>query len=290
MTARIVHSIEELRAGLSAVRRAGVGVGLVPTMGALHAGHRSLIEQSVRETGCTVVSVYVNPIQFNDATDYKSYPRTLGDDARLCGDAGAEIVFAPSIEEMYPQPQRAFVEVEELTQGLCGAFRPGHFRGVATVVLKLFNIVQPDIAYFGQKDAQQLAVIRRMAADLNVPLRIVGVPIVREADGLAMSSRNRHLSPAERQAAPSIYHALLHVRARIAEGVLDPAQATREASAEMERQGLRVEYLEIVDPDSMQRVEKISGQVLAATAAWLGSTRLIDNIVCAPLSHAPARK
>ncbi len=284
MTARIVHSVEELRATLAAVRRAGVGIGLVPTMGALHAGHRSLIDRSVRYTGCTVVSVFVNPIQFNDTGDYKSYPRTLDDDARLCGEAGAEIVFAPSSEEMYPQPQRAFVDVEGVTEGLCGAFRPGHFRGVATVVLKLFNIVHPDVAYFGEKDAQQLAVIRRMVADLDLPLRVVGVPIVREADGLAMSSRNRHLSPGERRVAPAIYQALLHVQARIAGGVLDPAQVRGAAVAEMERQGLRVEYLEIVDPDSMQPVDQIAGPVLAATAAWLGSTRLIDNIPCTPAS------
>ncbi len=224
----------------------------------------------------------MNPIQFNDAGDCKSYPRTLDDDARVCGEAGAEIVFAPSSEEMYPQPQQAFVEVEGVTQGLCGVFRPGHFRGVATVVLKLFNIVRPDVAYFGEKDAQQLAVIRRMVADLNVPVRIVGVPIVREADGLALSSRNRHLSPSERHIAPTIYQALLHVQARIAEGVADPAQVSGEAVAEMERQGLRVEYLEIVDPDSMQQVDRIEGPVLAATAAWLGSTRLIDNILCEP--------
>jgi pantoate--beta-alanine ligase len=183
---------------------------------------------------------------------------------------------------MYPQLPRSFVEVEGVTDVLCGAFRPGHFRGVATVVLKLFNIVQPDAAYFGEKDAQQLAVIRRMAADLNVPLRVVGVPTVREADGLAMSSRNRHLSPAERRIAPSIYTALLGARARIAEGISDPAQVSSEAVSEMQRQGLRVEYVEIVDQDSMQRVERIAGTVLVAAAAWLGSTRLIDNLVCAP--------
>ena len=282
MRARIIHSIEELRDALAGVRRSGVSIGLVPTMGALHAGHSRLIEQSARESSCTVVSVYVNPIQFNDANDYQAYPRTLDDDARLCGDAGAEIVFSPSSEEMYPQPQRSFVNVEELTDGLCGAFRPGHFRGVTTVVLKLLNIVQPDAAYFGEKDAQQLAVIRRMVADLNVPVRIVPVPIVREADGLAMSSRNRRLSPAERQVAPAIYQALLQVRSRIAAGASDPAQVTRDAVAELERQGMRVEYLEIVEPDSMRPVERVAGPVLVATAAWLGVTRLIDNIVCTP--------
>jgi pantoate--beta-alanine ligase len=284
MTARIVHSIEELRAALAARRRAGASIGLVPTMGALHAGHRRLIEQSVRETACTVVSVFVNPIQFNDAGDYDKYPRTLDDDARLCGEAGAEIVFAPSNGEMYPQPQLSFVEVAGVSERLCGAFRPGHFRGVATVVLKLFHIVQPDIAYFGEKDAQQLAVLRRMACDLNVPVQIVGVPIVRESDGLAISSRNRHLSAEERRIAPSVYRTLLRVQARIAAGVADPGQVSRQAISELERQGLRVEYLEIVDPDSIQPVDRIVRPVLVATAVRLGSTRLIDNVVCTPAS------
>jgi pantoate--beta-alanine ligase len=185
---------------------------------------------------------------------------------------------------MYPQPQRTFVDVEGVSANLCGAFRPGHFRGVATVVLKLFNIVQPDVAYFGEKDAQQLAVIRRMVSDLNLPLRVVGVPIVRESDGLAMSSRNRHLSAGERQIAPAVHRSLLRARARIAGGVSDPGQVRREAVADMERQGLRVEYVEIVDPDSIQPVGRIAGPVLVACAVWLGSTRLIDNVVCAPES------
>lgn len=284
MKARIIHSIEELRAALTARRGAGANIGLVPTMGALHEGHRRLIEQSVSETACTAVSVFVNPIQFNDAGDYQKYPRTLDGDAQLCGEAGAEIVFAPANTDMYPQPQRTFVDVEGVSERLCGAFRPGHFRGVATVVLKLFNIVQPDVAYFGEKDAQQLAVIRRMAGDMNVPVHIVGVPTVREADGLAMSSRNHHLSAEERRVAPSVYQALLRAQARIAEGVADPGQVSREAVSEMERQGLRVEYLEIVDPDSIQPVDRIAGPVLVACAVWLGSTRLIDNVVCTPAS------
>jgi pantoate--beta-alanine ligase len=282
MQAHILHSIEELRSAVAVRRRAGASIGLVPTMGALHAGHLRLIEQSVRETACTVVSVFVNPIQFNDAGDYRKYPRTLDDDARLCGDAGGEIVFAPANAEMYPRPQLTFVDVEGVSANLCGAFRPGHFRGVATVVLKLFNIVQPDVAYFGEKDAQQLAVIRRMASDLNLPLRVVGVPTVRESDGLAMSSRNRHLTAGQRQAAPAIYQALLGARARIAGGASDPVQVSREAVSDLERQGLRVEYLEIVDPESIQPVGRIVGPVLVACAAWLGSTRLIDNVLCAP--------
>ncbi len=282
MSAQIIHSIEELRAALALRRKAGTSVGLVPTMGGLHAGHRSLIEQSVSENACTVVSVFVNPIQFNDAGDFQKYPRTLDSDAQLCGEAGAEIVFAPSNADMYPQPQLTFVNVESVSDRLCGAFRPGHFRGVATVVLKLFNIVRPDVAYFGEKDAQQLAVIRRMTADLNVPVQITGVPIVREADGLAMSSRNRHLSADERRVAPSIYQSLLEAQSRIAEGVSDPAQVSREVSAELERQGLRVEYFEIVDRDTIQPVDPIAGPVLIACAAWLGATRLIDNVVSTP--------
>jgi len=282
MKAQIVHSIEQLRAALAARRNEGASIGLVPTMGALHAGHRRLIEYCVRGTSCTVVSVFVNPIQFNDTGDYQQYPRTLEGDAQLCADAGAEFVFAPSNGDMYPQPQRTFVEVEGVSERLCGAFRPGHFRGVATVVQKLFDIVQPDVAYFGEKDAQQLAVIRCMARDLNLPVRIEGVPTVRESDGLAMSSRNRHLNAEERRVAPSIYQALLRIQARIAEGVLDPGQARLGAVSEMERQGLRVEYLEIVDPDSIQPVDRIAGQVLIACAVWLGSTRLIDNVVGTP--------
>jgi pantoate--beta-alanine ligase len=185
---------------------------------------------------------------------------------------------------MYPQPQLSFVEVAGVSERLCGSFRPGHFRGVATVVLKLFHIVQPDIAYFGEKDAQQLAVLRRMARDLNVPVHIVGVPIVREPDGLAMSSRNCHLSAEERRIAPSVYRTLLQVQARIAAGVADPGQMSRQAISELERQGLRVEYLEIVDPDSIQPVDWIVRPVLVATAVWLGSTRLIDNVVYTPAS------
>jgi pantoate--beta-alanine ligase len=273
-----------MRAALADLRRTGASIGLVPTMGALHTGHMRLIEQSVRDTPCTVVSVFVNPIQFNDTGDYQEYPRTLDDDARLCGEAGAEIVFAPSNGDMYPQTQSTFVDVEGLTQRLCGTFRPGHFRGVATVVLKLFNIVQPDVAYFGEKDAQQLSVIRRMAGDLNVPVKIVGVPIVRESDGLAMSSRNRRLNAEERRVAPSIYQALLRAQSRIAGGVSDPEQVSRDAVSEMEQHGLQVEYLEIVDPKSIQPVDRIAGPVLVACAVWLGATRLIDNIVCTPAS------
>jgi len=274
MSAEVIGSIAALREALARIRRAGGRVGLVPTMGALHAGHARLIEQAVRETDCAVVSIFVNPIQFNDPRDYGQYPRTLVEDAALCGRLGAPIVFAPAGEEMYPRPQQSFVEVQGVTEFLCGQFRPGHFRGVATVVLKLFQIVQPDVAYFGEKDAQQLAVIRRMVSDLNVPLRIVEVATVREHDGLALSSRNRLLSGEERRLAPALYQVLRQAQDRIAAGALDERR-------------IRVEYLEIVDPESMQPLERIDAPVRVAAAIWLGVTRLIDNLLCTPPAFEP---
>jgi len=253
-------------------------------MGALHAGHGRLIETSVRENACTVVSIFVNPSQFNDPADFTHYPRTFESDAALCESLGASIVFAPSEQEIYPAPQQAFVEVARVSEPLEGAFRPGHFRGVATVVMKLFQIVQPDRAYFGEKDAQQLAVIRRMVADLNVPVEIVGVATVREPDGLAMSSRNQRLTPSDRALAPLLYQALQLASSRIAQDLRDPRglnleAAKQEALALLARPEIRVEYLEIVDPDSMQPVELIQGPVRILVAARLGSVRLIDNVL-----------
>jgi len=282
MSLQIVGSITAQRETLTAVRRGGHSVGLVPTMGALHAGHARLIEQAVRETDCAVVSIFVNPIQFNDPQDYGRYPRTLAEDAELCGRLGARIVFAPTDREMYPQPQQSFVEVQGVTEFLCGAFRPGHFRGVATVVLKLLEIVQPDVAYFGEKDAQQLAVIRRMVRDLNVPVRIVGVPTVREPDGLAMSSRNQLLTGEERQQAPALFEALQRARRCIEAGERDLATVRQKAVADLEARDFRVEYFEIVDPESMQPVESIDGSVCVAAAIWMGTVRLIDNVFCTP--------
>lgn len=283
MSIELFHKIRELRDRLSKTRRSGATLGLVPTMGALHAGHGRLIEQAVKESDCVVVSIFVNPIQFNQQQDFEDYPRTLSTDLEFCSKLGAGIVFAPAAGEMYPAPQDSFVEVERLTDHLCGAFRPGHFRGVATVVLKLFNIVQPDRAYFGEKDAQQLAVIRRMVRDLNVPVTIVGAPTVRDADGLAISSRNQHLSPEERRAAPVLFEALAAARQLVAAGERNPDDVKRRALAILETQpGVRLEYLEVVDPGEMQPVDRIAGPVLVAGAVWLGSTRLIDNVVCVP--------
>jgi pantoate--beta-alanine ligase len=281
VSAHLIPSILDLRHTLSDVRRAGRSIGLVPTMGALHAGHGRLIELARQQTDCVVVSIFVNPIQFNQRQDYDRYPRPLAEDLAFCSAGGVDIVFAPSIEEMYPSAQLAMVEVARVTEPLCGKFRPGHFRGVTTVVLKLLNIVQPDRAYFGEKDAQQLATIRRMAIDLDVPVEIVGVPTVREEDGLALSSRNRHLSPLERRIAPALYRALQAAGQLIASGTTDPQQIKTNALATLHPfPQIRVEYFEIVDPDEMQPLERIAGPVRVAVAAWLGSTRLIDNILC----------
>jgi pantoate--beta-alanine ligase len=283
VSVRAVDSIQELRRILAPLRAAGKTVGLVPTMGALHAGHARLIETARRECDCVVVSVFVNPIQFDRSDDFARYPHTLESDLDFCSARGADLAFAPSAEEMYPCPQRAFVEVTRIADRLCGEFRPGHFRGVATVVLKLLNIVQPDRAYFGEKDAQQLAVIRRMAADLNVPVAIVEVPTVREADGLALSSRNQLLSPEERRVAPVVNRALRNAQALIASGETRADHIRRESLRILaEHPEVRIEYLEIVDPDEMQPVAEIKGPVRVAAAVWLGTTRLIDNLLCRP--------
>jgi pantoate--beta-alanine ligase len=283
VSAQLFHDVDELREMLARVRRMGATVGLVPTMGALHEGHGCLMDAARRETDCVVVSIFVNPIQFDRQEDLERYPRTLDADVRFSGDRGADIVFAPLAEQMYPEPQRAFVDVTRVSEELCGRFRPGHFRGVATVVLKLFNIIQPDRAYFGEKDAQQLAVIRRMVRDLNLPVEVVPVATVREADGLALSSRNKHLSAQERKAAPILFQALLAAQKLIAGGSTEAAEVKGAALAVLGQQPLgRVEYLEIVDPDDMQLVERIVGPVRVTGAIWLGSTRLIDNMLCEP--------
>ena len=283
MTAQVIPTIRELRLTLASVRTAGRTMGLVPTMGALHAGHGRLIETARRENAYVVVSLFVNPIQFDRSDDYDRYPRPLSNDVEFCSRMGVDFVFAPSIEEMYPRPQRAFVEVTEVSERLCGQFRPGHFRGVATVVLKLLNIVQPDRAYFGEKDAQQLAVIRRMTADLNVPVTIVEVPTLRESDGLALSSRNQLLSPEERRIAPVLSRALEKARDLISTGETRADGIKHESLRVLnEHPEIRVEYLEIVGPEDMQLVDEITGPVRVAGAIWIGKIRLIDNILCVP--------
>jgi pantoate--beta-alanine ligase len=247
-------------------------------MGALHQGHGALMDRARAECGFVVVTIFVNPIQFDRSSDYDRYSRNLPADLEFCRERGADLVFAPELAEIYPYPQRVFVEAPSLAEHLCGAHRPGHFRGVATVVTKLFNTVQPDRAYFGEKDAQQLAIIEALVADLNIHVTIVPVPTVRESDGLAISSRNTRLGAGERLQAAAVYRALRAVADQIAAGA-GPAEA-KEAGSQILREepAIRVEYLEIVDARSMQRVNAIQGPVRVAAAVWIGETRLIDNI------------
>jgi len=282
MALEIVETIAGLRARVAARRSAGL-VGLVPTMGALHEGHASLIRQARAECSSVVVSIFVNPIQFDRPEDLERYPRSLDIDAALCASLGVDLVFAPTVAEMYPVSLECRVEVGRLADHLCGRFRPGHFSGVATVVLKLFEIVQQDRAYFGEKDAQQLAVVRRLVSDFNVATTIVGVPTVRESDGLALSSRNQRLDPDERQLAPALYHALQRVKSAIAAGVSNVSELKQLAATQIPPDPrLRLEYFEIVDPVDFQPVDAVTGPVVAAGALWVGTTRLIDNMRCVP--------
>ncbi|QDU20801.1 pantoate--beta-alanine ligase [Urbifossiella limnaea] len=275
----VVTTIAEVRAAVAAARRRGDAIGFVPTMGALHEGHAALVRAARAAGGFVVVSVFVNPTQFGPSEDFAKYPRTLDADRTLCHEAGANLVFAPNAADMYPARSVTFVEVTELDRELCGPRRPGHFRGVCTVVLKLFNVVLPDRAYFGAKDYQQARVVTQMVRDLNVPVEVVVEPTVREADGLAMSSRNRYLSAAERVAAPSIHRALLGVRARAA-GERDVAALEAGLRAELEAiPGARLDYAQVVDAETLQPVARVERPVVAAVAVFLGTTRLIDNVV-----------
>lgn len=277
---QIAKTIAEIRKYVAQARIAGKTVGFVPTMGALHAGHVSLIEAAVRRCNYVVVSIFVNPTQFGPGEDFEKYPRPFEKDAQICERCGTHAIFAPSSEEMYPRKNLTWVTVEKLTEPLCGRSRPGHFRGVTTVCTKLFNIVGADVAFFGQKDAQQATVIRRMVADLNMPLEIVVCPTVREPDGLAMSSRNQYLSPQERSQAPVIYRALKHCEKLMQAGWRDAAEVAEEMKRVLsEAPDLRPEYIGIVDAESLEPCDPIRGRVLVAVAARLGATRLIDNIV-----------
>jgi pantoate--beta-alanine ligase len=274
---------------------AGIGreevLALVPTMGALHNGHGALLDEARRRCSIVVASIFVNPIQFDQKNDYDNYPRVLEDDVAFCAAHGVDYIFAPTDDEMYPEPQRVFVEVADLSEHLCGRTRPGHFRGVATVVLKLFQILRPRLAFFGEKDYQQLAVVRRLVRDLNVPLRVVGVPTVRENDGLAMSSRNRRLSSTERSLAPCLYKTLLAAQRSIADGERNAA-AIKEQAAEVLNSvpDFRLEYFDLVDPDTIRSVYFVEAPVRAAMAAWIGKTRLIDNVLCKPNFTKPPTK
>jgi len=276
----LVDAISRIRQRLPARERA-TRLGLVPTMGALHAGHASLINRARQECGIVVVSIFVNPLQFDSRADLEGYPHDLEVDLQFCSRMGADIVFAPTAEDMYPEPPACTVDVGRLGEGLCGRFRPGHFQGVATVVMKLLQIVQPGLAYFGEKDAQQLAIIRRLVADFNVPVGIVGVPTIRDGDGLALSSRNRRLSEGDRVLAPALYQALDTVRRDVAAGATDPAAIRARALEEVPQDAsVKIEYLELVSPSDLRPVERVAGPVLAAGALWVGGVRLIDNVYC----------
>ena len=276
----IVKTIEEVRAQVKAWRAEGLTVGLVPTMGYLHEGHQSLIARSVAENDRTVVSDFVNPIQFGPTEDLATYPRDIERDAALCESTGANLIFHPEADEMYAPYFCSYVDLDDLTKGLCGKTRPIHFRGVCTVVSKLFHIVQPDRAYFGQKDAQQLAVIRRMVRDLNMPLTIVGCPIIREEDGLAKSSRNTYLSAEERKAALCLSRGLNKGKAAVEAGETDAEKVKAIITAEIEAEPLsRIDYVEIVDWNNLEPVSSTEGSILAAVAVYIGKTRLIDNFI-----------
>lgn len=277
---RLLTKLADLRAALAEVRQSGKSIGLVPTMGALHAGHISLVERSRRECDFTVVSIFVNPTQFGPQEDFARYPRDLEADLRLLGPSAADLVFAPELDEVYGPRHATFVEMHGVAEPLEGRCRPGHFRGVATVVLKLFNMVTPDRAYFGQKDYQQSLVIRRLVADLDLPIEIRICPTVREPDGLALSSRNVYLTAAERHEALAISRSLR----RAAEVVQSGERRADVVSVAMqtvlaESPGLRLEYLAIVDAETLERVATIDQTVLAAIAAFVGRTRLIDNVL-----------
>ncbi len=258
-------------------------VGLVPTMGALHAGHLSLVELARAETDFVVVSIFVNPTQFGPAEDFSRYPRPLQDDLRKCRRAGVDLVFHPEPAEMYPPGSCTHVEVSRLQEGLCGASRPGHFRGVATVVLKLFNIVEPDFAYFGQKDAQQVRVIQQLVADLNMPTIIRVGPTVRESDGLALSSRNQYLDPSQRENASVLYRALTEAAHRLRQGERDAGSLRRLLVQRIgATPGAVLDYAAVVAADTLQPLTQVQGPTLLALAVRFGNTRLIDNVLCFP--------
>lgn len=276
----ITGVIEEVRAQVKEWKRRGLSVGLVPTMGYLHEGHKSLIDRAAAENDRVVVSDFVNPIQFGVNEDLSTYPRDIEADKKLCQAAGADLIFHPKPEEMYAADFSTYVEMQKVSEGLCGKSRPTHFRGVCTVICKLFHIVTPDRAYFGQKDAQQLAVIRRMVRDLDMDIQIVGCPIIREEDGLAKSSRNTYLSVEERKAALVLSQAIFHGEALMKQGERRADIILGEMREILAAEPLaRTDYAEMVDADSIQPLDVAEGRVLVAIAVFIGTTRLIDNFI-----------
>lgn len=287
MSLRIVRTVAELRALLERERSADRSVGLVPTMGAFHDGHRSLMERAGADCDLVVVSLFVNPTQFGPSEDLAAYPRDEQRDAAIAGEAGVDVLFAPPVEEVYPDGFATTVRVGGLTETLEGAHRPGHFDGVATVVAKLFGMARPDAAFFGQKDAQQALVIRRLVRDLDIPVRIEICPTVREADGLAMSSRNAYLGPEDRARAIALRRALDAAEAAVAAGERDAAAVERAARAALAEHGVEPEYVALVSAESLAPVDRLDGEILLALAARVGPARLIDNTILSTTDGAP---
>jgi len=276
---RLVHTVAEMKKIVNDILKSGKSIGFVPTMGYLHKGHLSLVEAARKENDVVVVSIFVNPTQFGPNEDYSRYPRDIERDLRLLEPIGVDYVFNPSVEEMYPAMYSTYVEEVELSKYLCGASRPGHFRGVCTVVTKLFNIVKPTKAYFGQKDAQQFRVLKRMVMDLNMDVEMIEMPIVREEDGLAMSSRNVYLNPEERKEATRLYKSLLKAKELIESGERDVQKIKSEMLKILDHPLLKVDYVEVVDEETLRPVEKIERKVIVALAVFVGKARLIDNMI-----------
>lgn len=277
---KIIRSPKQMFRISQKLKSHGYRIGFVPTMGALHAGHLSLIRRAAKENDKVVVSIFVNPIQFGPQEDYQRYPRKLKKDTLLCQNEKADFIFYPDANQMYPQGFKTHIEVRELSGVLCGAFRLGHFQGVATVVAKLFNIVMPDTAYFGQKDAQQAIIIQRMSNDLNIPVKVKVMPIIREKDGLAMSSRNQYLNIAERKKAVVLYRALNKARDLVKKGMVDCRLIIKQIkSVIIKSKPTKIDYIDIVDLDDLKPVARIKNKALLALAVWFGRTRLIDNTV-----------
>ncbi|MGC9055620.1 MAG: pantoate--beta-alanine ligase [Candidatus Saccharicenans sp.] len=275
----IAKTIEEIGQKVADWKKSGFKIGFVPTMGYLHEGHLSLVRESKKRTDRTVVSIFVNPTQFGPNEDYQIYPRDLERDQKLLLEEGVDLIFYPPVEVMYPEGYKTYVEVKELQDQLCGRSRPGHFRGVCTVVLKLFNIVQPDEAYFGWKDAQQVIIIQKMVEDLNLSVKVIPRPIIRDPDGLALSSRNTYLRPEERKAALALNRSLDLAAELIRKGELNAEIIRRRMLELIEQEPLaRVDYVEIVDLKNLEKVEKLDRDVLIALAVYVGRTRLIDNL------------
>ena len=280
---KLIQNIKDMQKSSTSLKQRGKSIGFVPTMGALHDGHLSLIKQADKENNIVVTSIFVNPTQFGPKEDFKRYPRNLKVDTLLCKRAGVDIIFYPRVNQIYPKGYKTYVVVEGLGNVLCGKFRPGHFQGVATVVTKLFNIIHPDVAYFGQKDAQQAIIIQQMARDLNMSVKIRVMPIIRESDGLALSSRNHYLTTGERKAAVVLFEALRKAKIMVKQGAIDSAgiiYAMRKII--QKRKTAQIQYIEIVDLDKLKPVKIIQDKVLIALAVWFGKTRLIDNIIVNP--------